>query len=72
MKNQKPLRTCLLALTHRGAGVTLIKTTETAPVIRKGQFIEVTGYGVTKVTEVRTEDAADCTLQWVSFNADGS
>jgi len=68
----KPLRTCLLKLTHNGAGVTLIKTTETAPRITQGQRIEVTGYGIRKVAEVRTEDAEDCTLQWVSFNADES
>lgn len=66
----KHLRTCLVKV--NGAAETLIKTTEDAPVIRKGQRIEVTGYGIRKVTSVRTEDITErgrqITLQWVTFD----
>jgi hypothetical protein len=70
----KNLRTCILALTHNGAGVTLVASKDGAPVIRKGQNIHVDGYGVVKVTRVRNEDATEggreLTIQWVSFDAD--
>lgn len=66
----KTLRTCLVKV--NGGSHTLIKTSEAHGKIRKGQKIEVAGYGIRTVTSSRTEDATEAgrelTLQWITFD----